>query len=236
MTEKFRSYVPELLFGDRKQETPARICHEDFAVVDPTNQYRILAGRGLYAQAELSLPRVWQIPCAELSWLEEILQRHRRVLLNGGDGPVLVFADLLNTTGLLFAVRPYLPIKTLVRGLRHLGRQDIVISPAVEVSFSQTFPEESALTQISELFYYMDRMFDSSDRFEIGAWTRTRLIATFVGCKLEEVDLPIAEPIPSRVERDRLTAFLICALLELRKMDGRVSVWARMPPLTFVVA
>ena len=53
MMEKLRSYVPELLFGEQKQETPSRICHEDFVVIDPSDRYRILTGRGLYAQGTL---------------------------------------------------------------------------------------------------------------------------------------------------------------------------------------
>jgi hypothetical protein len=223
MRRHFSSYVPEMLFSDRKQESPARICREDFTVLDPTNKYKILAGRGLYTQAGLSFLRLWQIPTTEIEWMEGVLPRHRRVLLDGKDGPVLVFADLLQTTGLLFAVRPYLSVNLLVSGLRQLNLKNVVISPGLEASCSMTVPDESRLTQISELFYYMDRILDAEDRFEIGVWTRTRLIATFAGCKLESVDLPITEPTASRTERDRLTAFLICTLLEMRKMDGKIA-------------
>ena len=222
MRKNFRSYVPELLFGEQKQEMPTRICREDFVAVDPSDQYRILTGRGLYAQAGNLLPKVWRLPRAEMEWLERALISHRRVLLNGADGAVLIFADVLDATGLLFAVRPYLSVSSLLNGLRHLELGDVAISPTLDEPSHPSWYQENALTQIAELFYYMDRIFDTPARFEIGAWTRTRLIANFVGCKLESVDLPIQEPTISHAERDRLTAFLICALLEMRKMDGDV--------------
>ena len=223
MTRKFKSYVPELLFGEEKQEISARICREDFAVIDPGDGYRVVTGRGGTYSSGQNLPRMWQIPKAEIEWLERALVFNRRALLLGAEGPILIFGELLDATGLLLAVRPYLTAKDLTAGLRHVGVRGIMTSPTF-ADFTASIPTEACAMQISELFYYADRILDTENRFEIGLRTRMHLIANFIGCRVETADLPFADPASSRVERARLTAFLICALSELRKMDGRVRV------------
>lgn len=218
---KLRSYLPELSFGEHKQESSTRICHEDFIVIDPSDGYRILAARGVALEEGTTLSKAWRVTKKELSYLECTLPRHRRVVLSGGNGPILVFGDLLDSTGLLFAVRPDWDAQTLLRGLRVLGIKNVVISP----SFAEpnaTIPIEPLLNQISELFYYMDRIFDVQNDFQIGLWTRTILIANFAGCRLKCKDMPIDLPITSQMERERVTAFLICALLFMRKQSGAV--------------
>ena len=219
--KKFRSYVPELTFGEQKQQMPARVCREDFAVIDPTNQYRILTGRGRETHLGQALPKAWKIPKTEIEWLERALFLQRRALLDTPNGPVLIFADVLEPTGMLLAMRPYMDAPTFLRGLRYLGMRGIAVSPTMDAYGGVTLTEESVM-QISELFYYMDRILDSDNRFEIGLWTRMHLIANFVGCRLTRVDLPISDPTTSRVERARLTVFWVCALLELRKINGDV--------------
>lgn len=222
MTKHLNSYIPELIYGEHKHEIPSRICREDFAVIDPGNGYCILESRGVSIEEGISLPKAWNLPKREIAYLERELPRSRRALLLGGRGPVMVFGDLLDTTGLLFAVCPDLDVQSVWKSLRLLHVDTVAISPAIPEPDSSV-PSEKAVEYIKELFYYMDRIFDTRDRFEIGLWTRTALISNFVGCRLQIKDLPMDLQIESRAVRERLTAFLICTFLSLRKMDGSVS-------------
>ena len=222
MAQSFRSYIPELTFHENKQEMPARCCHEDFVVIEPADKYRILLGRGLNVEASRSVVKVWKIPTSEIKWLEKTLFFHKRVLLNGENAPVLILGDFLDSTGLLFGVRPHMSMADLVSGLRYLGIRSVTLSPSIALP-NATLPTEEIVTQISELFFYIDRIFDPINRFGVGAWTRTRLISNFMGCRIENVDMPIREPRFLNVEYDRFSAFLICAFLEMRRRDGIVS-------------
>ena len=221
MKHHLSSYLPEMIFGENKHAIPARICREDFVAVDPSNGYRILAGRGVSIDEGASLPQVWGVAKKEIAYLERELPRHRRVLLSGAHGPILVFADLLDTTGVLFAVRPDASARGLRKSLLFLGIDTVAISPAIAEP-DASMPHEKMLEYVEELFYYMDRIFDAQNRFGIGLWTRTALISNFVGRRLQSTELPVDLPISSRSECERLTAFLICTLLSLRQMDGAI--------------
>ena len=131
MAQSFRSYIPELTFHENKQEMPARCCHEDFVVIEPADKYRILLGRGLNVEASRSVVKVWKIPTSEIKWLEKTLFFHKRVLLNGENAPVLILGDFLDSTGLLFGVRPHMSMADLVSGLRYLGIRSVTLSPSI---------------------------------------------------------------------------------------------------------
>ena len=138
----------------------------------------------------------------------------------------------MDTAGVLLAARLPIPAPTLLALLRYLRRDDIAVSPAVRARYPDTaLPDGEICEDVTRLFYYVDRIFDDGTRFRIGLWSRMLLIAEFVGCRLDETGLSVTPPPLSCGDTARLTAFLLCAMLDLRRMDGRIRAENRDRPL-----
>lgn len=221
-TKHLKSYLPELQLLRKKHLNPAPKGFEDLAAVT-ADGYRVLAYRGRSGRTRRSLMTLWKLPPSELEFWEKATRHSRRALLLGEKGAILVLGDLMDVTGVLFAARLPIPAPKLVCVLRYLNRTDVALSPAVEAHRpDQSLPDEEACEGVMRLFYYADRILDTDAKFRIGLWSKLLLIAEFVGCRLDETDLSVEPPRLSRGDTSRLTAFLLCTMLELRQMDGRV--------------
>ena len=217
-----KSYVPESERIDQKHLDAARQGIEDFAAVSAEG-YRILAYRGRSGRARRTLPSLWKLPKSELAFWEQSASRSRRALLLSEKEPVLLFGDLMDVTGVLFAARLPIPVSKLLGALRYIKRTDVAVSPAILACRPEpSLPCEEICEDISRIFYYLDRILDTEANFRIGLWSRMLLIAEFVGCRLDETALSINPPAISKGDTARLTVFLLCAMLRLRQMDGRV--------------
>lgn len=221
-----KSYVPELTLLESKAEQSARTFDGDLAVIAPANGFCAVACRGRACAVGQSMTEAYGIDPAELAFLRHALASHKRILLQGKGGAVLLFADLLDTTGLLLAAVPKLSAASAARLLRHLCRADFAISPTLSAATGALQAEDkSSYDRLSELLYYTDRIL--SDDPNTGLWTRTLLTANFAGCLLEATSLPVNAFALSRGEGHRFTAFLLCAFLTLRNRDATVA--ARTP-------
>lgn len=223
MSATIRSYVPEYLFTDSKHRTVARCGFEDVAVVDSADGYRVLACRGRGLSVGDALPDCWGIASSEIDFLEKTLLEKRVVLLQAESGPVLFFGALLSSTGVLLATRQSLSTASLLQTLRVIRRLDVVASPAaLACAVPNLSVGEDACEQMASLFYYVDRILDSGRRYRFGLWSQCLLIAEFAGCVLDRTLLSVARPDLSRGDEERLIAFLLCTMLGLRSMSGRV--------------
>lgn len=219
---EIKSYVPEREFFKGKTEGGMRICHEEFSVVDPANDFLIVAYRGLDHRVGKRLTEEYGIPSSEIAFLQRALVKHRRALLKGKKRPILIYADFLESTGLLLAVAQERDTASVARILLHTGRTDFAISPSLARSTVATLQAEDEITydQLQDIFFYLDRLTSDSPNF--GVWTRALLAAKFAGCRLSETDLPTADLPISANDRARLTVFLLCTFLTLRLRDGKV--------------
>ena len=221
-----KSYVPELTLFDRKDEQSARTFDEDLSVVDPANGFCAVACRGRGSAVGQSVAEAYGIDPDELAFLRRALTSHKRILLQGKRGAVLLFADLLDTTGLLLAAAPKISAASAARLLRYLCRADFAITPALSAATGALQAEDkTAYDRLAALLYYTDRIL--SDDPNTGLWTRTLLTANFAGCLLEATSLPVNTLALSRGEGHRLIAFLLCVFLTLRNRDATVA--ARAP-------
>ena len=223
MKQQLNAYVPESLLTDEKQDRARRVCHEDFLIVDPADGFRVLVSRSRSPMQGKRLDKLFAIPSSEIQFLRNALSKSTRVLLMGGDSrALLVFGDLLRASGILLVLSPHADALAVARLLRHMGRSELAVSPALsQVSPIPHSGDDEVYEQLTELFFYLDRILSQSPR--LGLRTKTHLIANFAGCILDDVAVPLDSLTCSSLERDRLIAFLLCAFLSLRTHDRGVS-------------
>ncbi len=223
MKQQLNAYVPESLLTDEKQDRARRVCHEDCMIVDPSDNFRILVSRGRTAMQGKRLDKLFAIPSLEMQFLRNALSKNTHVLLMGGDSrALLVFGDLLRASGILLVLSPHADAHAVTRLLHHVGRSDFAISP--ELSRVSPVPhsgDDEVYEQLTELFFYLDRILSPSPRF--GLRTKTHLIANFAGCILDDVAVPLDSLSCPPAESERLIAFLLCSFLSLRTCDHGVS-------------
>ncbi|MBR2018913.1 MAG: hypothetical protein IKA05_00775 [Clostridia bacterium] len=225
--KQIESYIPELRYFESKHRSSARPMHEDLALVDVQNGYRVLACRGACMRVGESLPTLCALPQEELAFLEQSLASEKCIALLGDGRVCLVFSSLVQETGLALAVPLHAPASSVCRDLRF---QDgaLLLSPAVAGhSVGATALEDEAWETVREIFFYMHRIFQK-DRSP-GLWTRSLLIANFVGCRLDGVELPTQELSLANADRARLLALLFGLFLTLRQKDGYLSAACPLP-------
>lgn len=220
MNASIKSYIPEDFFTAAKHSQSVRRCFEDLAIVDPADGYRTVAWRGRADSKGRGLQLKKALAASEIDFLERALPICPRVVLVDRNGcAVLVWADLLQSAGVLVVLRPYLPAGRVAVALQQMERRDFLLSPLLQ---AQEKPAKTVDTTengiLAEQLYYMDRMMKQD--VACGIWAHCVRVANFVGCYLKRVAsdtdrLPISD-----TDAKRLTAFLLCAFLVLRRRDG----------------
>jgi len=213
---RIRSYIPEPLFLNRKDEAHMRLCREDFALVDPACEYRVIAGRGKdVCEGEVFAP-IRSLPKSERDFLERALARHTRIFVQGQEGPILVFGELLTASGLCLVLCPRFDTESVRRSLSLLQRTEFVFSLGSDEKVPTPRNGDGAVCDyLQEVFYYLDRMLSASD--EVRLWTSASLIANFAGCRADFDAMPsdLVSMLP--LDRLRLSAFFLCLFLSVRQ-------------------
>ena len=223
MKQQLNAYVPESFLLDEKQECARRVCHEDLLIVDPADGFHVLVARGSTPMQGKRLDKLFAIPSSEMQFLRNTLSTSTRVLLMGGNSrALLIFGDLLRSSGILLVLSPHADASAVARLFNHMGRSEFVPSPALsQVSPVPHSGDDEIYEQLTELFFYLDRILSPSPRF--GLRTKTHLIANFAGCILDDVAVPLDALTCPTIESERLVAFLFCAFLSLRMHDRGAS-------------
>ena len=237
--KQIESYIPEIRYFEDKHRSTARAVHEDLALVDIQNGYRILACRASRMQAGETFPQCCALPKEELRFLEYALPHSDCVALLGGAGVVLLFPALARETGLLLAVLPHASAASVCRALKH-AEEPVLLSPATEKqTVGESDREEEEAEHLREIFFYTRRILHRDPT--VGLWTQSLLIANFVGCRVDGIALPTRELSLASTDRAKLIAFLLCLFLTLRQKDGRLHAVCPLPdpatvPYTYQVS
>ena len=212
---QLNSYIPESLFMEKKDAEHTRLCLEDCALIDPGNQYLVIAARGKELPIGKSFAPLLRLSDSESKFLLHALCDKKRIVLMGDTGAILIFADWFYATGLLLAVCPRCESHSVCRVLRLLGKDDFAFSPSCQsISDEPHRSDAEAYGQLSELLYYLEHIFAPANAVPL--WTRTKLIANFAGCKAECGALCANLPPLLKSDETRLCAFLMCLFLSSR--------------------
>lgn len=210
-----RNYIPESFFLEKKDRDHMRVCREDVVLIDPANNFCVVAGRGKEIREGEPYTPLDRLPKSEWNFLKQSLGKGNRLLVQGKNQAILVFGDLLSATGLLLIVCPHFDAVALRRGLLLLQRTDFVCSPALENGTPSPQQSDASVCEyLQSIFYDLDRILSPSHK--IGIWTRAALIANFAGCPSEFRSLPVEDIPLAPSEKLRLSAFLLCLYLSIR--------------------
>ncbi|MBQ8416290.1 MAG: hypothetical protein IJX13_05265, partial [Clostridia bacterium] len=208
---KIYSFCPEATFIDFKQNGECRIFHNDCAVLDAGNGFRVIAERGFPGAIGASFADVLDLtPKARKKLNEFLLCEPSVLLLPNGDSSVFFFSDWYFSTGLLLAVRLSQKESVLRKIINNNARSSgFSLFPASDPLESS--PASTAAETVNELFYYAQRIF--SQELTCTPLTQAHLLANLAGCRLEQLDLPYDPPFHTKLQRDRFSAFLLCVFL-----------------------
>ena len=216
--DKIRSYVPESVFFDNKDQSGCRIFHDNCAIINAADKYRLIAARGIDIPIGEPFFETLSISDEETNCLQKFLQTQEEyILLSCQKSTLIVFSALLQNTGLLLVVQVSYCKKDVQKSINNARRD--AFSPIFHPD-NIVFPEEPKLEEkLAEIFYYTNRILQPPTT--LGLWTRLLLIANFVGCRLEHVSLSASFPTLPKNHQDVLTAFLLCAFLIFRHRTGK---------------
>lgn len=194
-----------------KHEASCPLFYGDFAVAD--GRFRILAARGT-AFREGS---VFALTNANRRFLSEKLTAERQVVLRQRGRIVLVSGELLSA-GLYVLLLPHGDRAEIACAMSCLSEtRDMALSAAVRKAAEGNFGD-AALPDAEDETALLDGILRPEP--EITAAELYGRIASYAGCHVRFDGLSASTALPSlRCERVRLTAYLLCLFLLLRKTD-----------------
>ena len=187
-----RSYVPERWLLEGKQVPTCRAFCEDVALLEASEEGRILAYRGRDLAVGESFFASVGIEREELDFVFTSLATHARVLFQSRRGPILLFADVLPTARRLLAVLPHLEGQETAMALSVLGRVEVAVSGSFGGFCTACAPDEHACRVMAELLFDLDRIFNNCNVRSFSDYFR--LIFEFAGCAPA-----VRPPIPAEV-------------------------------------
>ncbi|MBE6553586.1 MAG: hypothetical protein E7666_04495 [Ruminococcaceae bacterium] len=219
MTARFiKSYIPEPLALKDKKGHPARLCREDFLILDGACPERILASRVGSLSQDLSFTK------EDLSFLRAQKSSQRVLMLGREDDPILVFGDLLADAEVLVAILPHLPARVLLAALSAHAcapQFDLICSPALSaLTPAEVTNAESVSELLDEWLYYRSRI--CSKNAAVGIVQRCLLISQFAGFQITPTDLPQMPLHLSLSDQLCFAAFFLCVLLSFRTANARL--------------
>lgn len=218
--KKIQGYVPEATLFQSKQGQECRIFHNDCAIINAKDHFRILAERGFGGTVGLSFLKALSLEADAVKELEAFpLSNRPALLLPTKDASLFLFSGWYSATGLLLAVRISKEYETIKKHLKNAARPSIL--EGISNSDSHGCATEDPAEPLEELLFYTERIFSEGDTDT--PMMQTHLLANFAGCRLNQLDLPATSPFPDKTIRDRYSAFLLCLFLTLRKTGGAVS-------------
>ena len=207
---EIRAYVPSATYLDQKQESACPRFYEDFAILEPGQNYAVLAARGLTLKPGYNI----QLPPSELDFLERNLMHAEIIAVKAEEGILLVFTHLFSVAGLLPVILPHGDSNAVAYAVSCLEANKIRLSPAVRASASPSKDAETIYAQLCEALTLCDRVLvpDPDRDFRL----HCAHIAHLAGCRANVTDLPIGRYPLHEGDHARWTAFLLCVFLSLR--------------------
>ncbi len=209
-TQQINAYVPASAYLEGKQESVTPRFYEDFAILDPAENYRVVAARGLTLKSDRPL----RFSLGESDFLETNLLRHAAVAVDTENGILLVLRHLQSHCGLLAATLPHGSKTAVAYALRCFDNKDVLLSPTVAAQAHPCKEAEEIYLHLAPFFRLCEEVFSPERSFDFRL--HCAHVAQLAGCKINVTQLPAGHyPILSG-DLARWTAFLLCLFLTLR--------------------
>lgn len=217
---KFRNYLPETIFFDRKNGTPSRVFHEQCAFFRASDGFPVVASRGAMFPLGAAFGDLFPELPDPLCLLSGAAAKKPAPVPETRDaesGTLLLFPDFLPSTGLIFLVR--LPDR--VRDICRVAGEKLSPPPLPLPENRCAGAEKltSLYERLSEIFFYTERVMCEYQGF----LSRVLTAARFVGCRISSENLSGLPATLAETDETRLTVFLLCTFLALRRLTGNVN-------------
>lgn len=193
----------------QKQEDACPLFYGGFAIVD--SRFRVLAERGLDPHEG----REWGLSAANLRLLSEHLTTRSRVAVRNRSKILLCSGELLSL-GMFAVLLPPGTREAAAGVLCYLsGAGSVTVSPSVRKCAQD--PDPADVMAAENELQLLDTVLRPKPDLPLSE--SCRCIAGYAGCAVRLEDLPAFPRAVPDCERIRLTAFLLCAFLSLRRLD-----------------
>ncbi len=215
------SYLNEEAFLQGKNRPVPRLLREECGVLSFADGCSVIACRGAHFEQGASFASSLRLSEQEERFFFANAGKHPRLLLDTPFGACLVFADLLDKTGLICAL--LLPNRALFSVAAALSRCSSVPFLLRAPDSSRTAPAAEDCAWCEELLFYMDFIFSCRPSRLSLLWRDCLFLADFAGCTVEKTSFPAVEGTLSEHDSCKLRLFLLCSFLTLRKTGSGVS-------------
>ncbi len=209
-TQQVKSYVPASAYLEGKQESITPRFYEDFAILDPSQKYSVIAARGLTLKSDRST----RFSPGESDFLEAGLPHHFAIAVDTEDGILLVFRHLHPYCGLLAAALPHGSKTAVAYALRCFGDKGVLLSPAVAAQAHPCSEAEEVYPHLAQFLHLCEEVLSPSHNFDFRL--HCAHAAQLAGCKINVTQLPTGHYPILTGDLMRWTAFLLCLFLTLR--------------------
>lgn len=227
------SYLNEEAFLQGKNRPVPRLLREECGVVSFARGCSVIACRGVHFEPGASF-----VSSLRLSHREEVfffanVGKHPRLLLDTPMGPCLVFADLLEKTGLFCALLlPKGVLSSVAAALARCSSVPFLLRAPASLRGAPA-AEDRALCE--ELLFYMELVFSRRPSRIALLWRECTLLAEFAGCTVERTAFPAVEGSLSDRDSCKFRLFLLCSFLTLRRTGSGVSTAVGAPEGDFLL-
>ncbi len=217
---KIESYVPEETFLSGKDARFCRAAFENCFVVDVKDDTRIIAACRKGELIGTSLAKSFSLSMAETASLIN--------LFNGSNA----FLTLPCPAGTLLAYPawPHLEFALVFLLKENIETVEKAHQNAQRYAFSAIFdaekegendPQAETENKLRILDFYMDHLFGAKRETNVTA--QILMIANLVGCKLHEMSVSRISVTLDEREMERMSAYLFCTFMTMRRYNGEVS-------------
>lgn len=215
------SYLNEADFLRGKNRPVPRLMREECAVLSFADGCSVLACRGAHFVQGTPFLSSLRLSSAEERFFFERVEQHPRLLLETPFGVCLVFADLLEQTGLLCVLLlPNTAPASVAAALSQCSSVPFVLRTSMP---SRCIPAAEDRALCEELLFYMELLFSRRPPRLSLLWRDCLFLADFAGCTVENTSFPDAEGTLSERDGCKFRLFLLCSFLTLRRTGGGVS-------------
>ncbi len=207
---EIRAYVPQATYLEQKQETACPQFYEDLAILEPGQNYSVLASRGLTLKPGYTA----KLPLPEIDFLEQNLPHSDIIAVKSEEGILLIFSSLFSTSGLLPVLLPHGDPSAIAYAVICIGENRIRLSPTVYACASSSKEAETIYQRLAQALSLCDRVLNPAPDLDFRL--HCAYIAQLSGCKANVTNLPIGHYPLHAGDRSRWTAFLLCTFLSLR--------------------
>ncbi len=212
-TDSVESYVPDSFFRQGKEELGGRECREDFCLINPSDQNRILAARG----ASFGVGECLTLDEREQATFSDAMSRGKSVALLWKDGVLILFPALLRDCGLIPVLRPHGKCGDIAFCLRHMNRPDLLLSSALLEEAKHGRGDETLYGDLCEQFMHCERILCPEK--DVDFRLHSAYVAHFAGYRADVTSLPLGAYPITVAELRRWTAFLLCTFLAFRALS-----------------